>query len=310
MLENFLKSLFGSRHERELRRTRPIVEEVNRLSAEWDGLPDDALRAKTADFRARLEKGEETLDDLLPEAFAAVKQACKRLCGKTWDVCGIPLTWQMVPYDVQLIGGVMLHEGKIAEMATGEGKTLVATLPLYLNALTGRGVHLVTVNDYLARRDSEWMGEIQKFLGLTVGCIQQNMEPARRRDQYACDITYGTNHECGFDYLRDNMAVRPEYRDQRVCTHVSVDDVASVLIADARPRIITSGPGEDCGDDLFDEMKLLVERVVRAQQQWAATALTQADQLLSEPEKEWDAAVKLLQIQRAAPKHKRFIKLL
>jgi preprotein translocase subunit SecA len=310
MLENLLKSVFGSRHERELRRTKPIVDEINRLSAEWDALPDDAIQAKTAEFRTRFEQGQDTLDDLLPEAFAAVKQACKRLCGKTWDVCGIPLTWQIVPYDVQLVGGVMLHEGKIAEMATGEGKTLVATLPLYLNALSGKGTHLVTVNDYLARRDSEWMGEIFKFLGLTVGCIQQNMEPARRREQYACDITYGTNNEFGFDYLRDNMAVRPEYRVQRGFAYAIVDEVDSVLIDEARTPLIISGPVEDKGDDLFDEMKPLVERVVRAQQQWATTALGDAEKLLADPEKEWDAGILLLKVQRAMPKHKRFIKLL
>src|SRR5262252_5034955 len=310
MLENLLKSVFGSRHERELRRTKPLVDEINRLSAEWDALPDEALQGKTAEFRARLESGEDTLDDLLPEAFAAVKQACKRLCGKTWDVCGIPLTWQIVPYDVQLIGGVMLHEGKIAEMATGEGKTLVATLPLYLNALAGKGTHLVTVNDYLARRDSEWMGQIFKFLGLTVGCIQQNMEPARRREQYACDITYGTNNEFGFDYLRDNMAVRPEYRVQRGFAYAIVDEVDSVLIDEARTPLIISGPVEDRGDDLFDDMKPLVERVVRAQQQWATTALSEAEKLLPDRDKQDEAGVMLLKIQRAAPKHKRFIKLL
>ena len=310
MLENLLKSVFGSRHERELRRTKPLVDEINRLSAEWDALPEEALKAKTAEFRARLESGQDTLDDLLPEAFAAVKQACKRLCGKTWDVCGIPLTWQIVPYDVQLIGGIMLHEGKIAEMATGEGKTLVATLPLYLNALAARGTHLVTVNDYLARRDSEWMGEIYKYLGLTVGCIQQNMEPARRREQYACDITYGTNNEFGFDYLRDNMAVRPEYRVQRGFAYAIVDEVDSVLIDEARTPLIISGPVDDRGDDLFDEMKPLVERVVRAQQQWATTALSDAEKLLDDKEKEWDAGQMLLKVQRAAPKHKRFIKLL
>ncbi len=310
MLENILKSVFGSKHEREVRRARPLVDEINRLFAEFEGLSDDVLRAKTGEFRARLEAGEDTLDDLLPEAFAAVKQACKRLCGKTWDVCGIPLTWQIVPYDVQLIGGVMLHEGKIAEMATGEGKTLVATLPMYLNALTGKGVHLVTVNDYLARRDSEWMGEIYRFLGLTVGCIQQNMEPARRREQYACDITYGTNNEFGFDYLRDNMAVRPEYRVQRGFAYAIVDEVDSVLIDEARTPLIISGPVEERGDDLFDDVKPLVERVVRAQLQWATAALTEAEKLLADPKQEWEAGLKLLQIQRAAPKHKRFIKLL
>jgi preprotein translocase subunit SecA len=310
MLENLLKSVFGSKHEREVRRAGPIVDEINRLFAEFESLSDDALRAKTADFKVRLAGGQDTLDDLLPEAFAAVKQACKRLCGKTWDVCGIPLTWQIVPYDVQLIGGIMLHEGKIAEMATGEGKTLVATLPMVLNALTGKGVHLVTVNDYLARRDSEWMGEIYRFLGLTVGCIQQNMEPARRREQYACDITYGTNNEFGFDYLRDNMAVRPEYRVQRGFAYAIVDEVDSVLIDEARTPLIISGPVEDREDDLFDDMKPLVERVVRAQAQWAAKTLAEGEKLLADPKQEWEAGVKLLQVQRAAPKHKRFIKLL
>ena len=310
MLENLLKSIFGSKHEREVRRARPIVEEINRLSAEWDGLSDADIQAKTAEFRGRLERGDDTLDDLLPEAFATVKQACKRLCGKTWEVSGIPLTWNIVPYDVQLIGGLMMHEGKIAEMGTGEGKTLVATLPIYLNALTGKGVHLVTVNDYLARRDSEWMGQIFKFLGLTVGCIQQNMEPMRRREQYACDITYGTNNEFGFDYLRDNMAVRPEYRVQRGFNYAIVDEVDSVLIDEARTPLIISGPVDDRGDDLFDETKPLVERVVKAQQQWASNGLTEAEKLLADPEKEYEAGVQLLQVQRAAPKHKRFIKLL
>ena len=310
MLENLLKSIFGSKHEHDVRRVRPIVDEINRVHAELDTLSDDQLRAKTSEFRGRLESGADTLDDLLPEAFAVVKQACKRLCGRTWDVCGIPLTWQIVPYDVQLIGGIMLHEGKIAEMATGEGKTLVATLPMYLNALPGKGVHLVTVNDYLARRDSEWMGEIYRFLGVSVGVIQQNMEPSRRRDMYGCDITYGTNNEFGFDYLRDNMSVRPEYRVQRGFHYAIVDEVDSVLVDEARTPLIISGPVDERGDDLFDETKPLVERVVRAQQQWATATLAEGEKLLGDPSKEWDAGVKLLQVQRAAPKHKHFIKLL
>ncbi len=310
MLENLLKSIFGSKHEREVRRARPIVDEINRLATEWAGLSEDELRAKTAEFRGRLEGGQDTLDDLLPEAFAVVKLACKHLCGRTWDVSGIPLIWQIVPYDVQLVGGLMLHEGKIAEMGTGEGKTLVATLPIYLNALTGKGVHLVTVNDYLARRDSEWMGEIFKFLGLTVGCIQQNMDPSRRREQYACDITYGTNNEFGFDYLRDNMSVRPEYRVQRGFHYAIVDEVDSVLVDEARTPLIISGPVEERGDDLFDEMKPLVERIVRAQLQWATNGLAEAEKLLADPDKQYEAGIQLLQVQRAAPKHKRFIKLM
>jgi preprotein translocase subunit SecA len=309
MFESLLKTVFGSKHDREVKRAQPIVEEINRLDGEWSALTDDQLRARTDEFRARLATGNETLDDLLPEAFAAVKQACRRLCGKAWDVSGIPTTWEMVPYDVQLIGGVMLHEGKIAEMATGEGKTLVATLPMYLNALTGRGVHLVTVNDYLARRDSQWMGKIYEFLGLTVGCIQNQMDPPSRREQYACDITYGTNNEFGFDYLRDNMAVRPEHKVQRGFAYAIVDEVDSVLVDEARTPLIISGPVE-AGDQGFDELKPLVERVVRVQQQWVNATMAEAETLLKDTKKEWDASVRLLQIQRAAPKNKRFTKLL
>src|SRR4029453_16957996 len=253
MLETLMKTVFGSRHDRELKRVRPLVDEINRFSEQFQALSEDQLREKTGEFRARLAQGE-SLDDLLPEAFAAVKDACRRLCGRTWDVVGIPTTWQMVPYDVQLIGGVMLHEGRIAEMATGEGKTLVATMPIYLNALTGRGVHLVTVNDYLARRDSEWMGEIYRFLGLTVGCIQNQMDPSNRRLQYLCDITYGTNNEFGFDYLRDNMAVRPEHRVQRGFVYGIVDEVDSVLVDEARTPLIISGPVEH-SDQAFDQLK-------------------------------------------------------
>jgi len=310
MIESLLKAVFGSKHDREAKRVQPIVQEINRLSAEWDGLSDDQLRAKTEEFKQRLASGQDTLDDLLPEAFAAVKQACKRLCGQTWDVCGIPLEWQIVPYDVQLMGGIFLHEGKIAEMATGEGKTLVATLPLYLNALTGKGAHLVTVNDYLARRDSEWMGRIFTFLGLTVGCIQNQMDPARRREQYQCDITYGTNNEYGFDYLRDNMAVRPEHRVQRGFTYAIVDEVDSVLIDEARTPLIISGPVAERGDTVFIDHKHYVERVVRAQLQWASEQMAEAEKLLDQKDKEWDLGVQLLQVKRAAPKHKRLIKLL
>jgi len=323
MFDRLLKSVFGSKHERDLKRVFPIVDEINRLVEEYRALSDDELSAKTGEFRARLAEAtrdvtdleerrrieRETLDELLPEAFAAVKDACRRLVGRTWEVVEIPATWDMVPYDVQLIGGVMLHEGKIAEMATGEGKTLVATMPLYLNALAGRGAHLVTVNDYLARRDSEWMGEIYKLLGLTVGCIQQGMDSAQRRQQYACDITYGTNNEFGFDYLRDNMAVRPEQRVQRGFNYAIVDEVDSVLIDEARTPLIISGPVEH-SDQAFEELKPLVERVVRAQTQWVNEALSEADGLLKDPEKEYEAGIKLLQIQRAAPKHKRFMKLL
>src|ERR1041385_8496718 len=247
MLENLLKSVFGSRHDREVRRAQPIVAEINRLFADWETLSDEELRAKTQDFKARFESGPDTLDDLLPEAFAAVKQACKRLCGKSWDVCGIPLPWQMVPYDVQLIGGIMLHEGKIAEMKTGEGKTLVATPAIYLNALTGKGVHLVTVNDYLAKRDAEWMGKIYKFLGLTVGIVVHAVDPQTdaRRAAYQADITYGTNNEFGFDYLRDNMVSSLDQTVQRQLNYAIVDEVDNILIDEARTPLIISGQGQE-----------------------------------------------------------------
>jgi preprotein translocase subunit SecA len=323
VLENLMKSLFGSKHDREVKRAQPIVEEINGLGEEYRALSDDELRGKTAEFKARLASAlegvteaderkrieRETLDELLPEAFAAVRETCRRMCGKTWLVAGIPTLWEMVPYDVQLIGGLMLHEGKIAEMATGEGKTLVATMPLYLNALTGRGAHLVTVNDYLARRDSEWMGEIYKFLGLTVGCIQNAMDPPTRRQQYECDITYGTNNEFGFDYLRDNMAVRPEHRVQRGFVYAIVDEVDSVLVDEARTPLIISGPVEH-SDQGFDELKPLVERVVNAQTRWVGQTLAEGEKLLADPKQEHEAGVKLLQVQRAAPKYKRFLKLL
>ena len=323
MFESLLKSVFGSKHERDVKRARPLVDEINGHFEDWKGLSDEELRAKTAEFRAhlaealkgvedpaeRLRVEREALEELLPEAFAAVKAACQRLLGRSWNVVGLPITWDMVPYDVQLIGGIMLHEGRIAEMATGEGKTLVATMPLYLNALTGRGAHLVTVNDYLARRDSEWMGEIYKLLGLTVGCIQQGMDPPARRAQYECDITYGTNNEFGFDYLRDNMSVRPEHRVQRGFAYAIVDEVDSVLIDEARTPLIISGPVEH-SDQAFDELKPLVERVVRAQGQFVTATLAEADQLLQDPQQEYDAGVALLKVQRSAPKNKRFVKLL
>ena len=187
---------------------------------------------------------DKTLDDLLPEAFAVVKETCRRLVGKSWKVCDQEITWNMVPFDVQLIGGIVLHEGKIAEMATGEGKTLVATMPLYLNALSGKGALLVTVNDYLARRDCEWMGKIFEFLGLSVDFIAGEMDPSRRRIAYNCDITYGTNNEFGFDYLRDNMSIRREDQVQRGHNYSIVDEVDSVLVDEARTPLIISGPVE------------------------------------------------------------------
>ena len=225
-----LKKIFGSQNERTLKRLAPVVSEINDFEPEMQKLSDEQLRGKTAEFRQRLENGQE-LEDLLPEAFAVAREASVRALG-------------MRPFDVQLIGGIVLHQGTIAEMKTGEGKTLVATMPVYLNALRGKGVHLVTVNDYLAKRDSEWMGKLYKFLGLSVGCIVHGLDDNERQQAYNADITYGTNNEFGFDYLRDNMKFRKEELVQRELNYAIVDEVDSILIDEARTPLIISGPAE------------------------------------------------------------------
>ena len=256
------------------------------------------------------EEYEDILDQLLPEAFAVVKSTCVRLVGKSWNVAGNKTTWEMVPYDVQLIGAVVLHEGKIAEMATGEGKTLVATMPLYLNALTGRGTHLITVNDYLAKRDSEWMGEIYKFHGFTVGCIINTMNSEQRQEQYACDITYGTNNEFGFDYLRDNMSVEKEHQVQREHNYAIVDEVDSVLIDEARTPLIISGP-VDTDDQMFGEMKPRIENLYRKQKNLVASMLQEAEKLLNDDStKSSEAGVHIFRAYRGLPKSNRLAKIL
>jgi preprotein translocase subunit SecA len=257
------------------------------------------------------QKYEDILDEILPEAFAVVKDTCRRLVGKSWETAGNKTTWDMVPYDVQLIGGIVLHQGKISEMATGEGKTLVATLPIYMNALTGRGVHLVTVNDYLAKRDSEWMGEIFKFHGLTVGCIINTMDTEQRKLQYSCDITYGTNNEFGFDYLRDNMTIDKEGMVQRGHNYAIVDEVDSVLIDEARTPLIISGP-VDNPDHKFNDMKPGVDRLVRLQNNFISKISQEAEDLLSANDKnsETQAGVLLLRAYRGSPKNKKLTKIL
>jgi preprotein translocase subunit SecA len=256
------------------------------------------------------EKYEQILNDLLPEAFAVVKETCRRLVGKSWDVAGTKITWDMIPYDVQLIGGIVLHQGKIAEMATGEGKTLVATLPIYLNALTGRGVHIVTVNDYLAKRDSEWMGEIFKYHGMTLGCILNTMDSQQRKVIYGYDITYGTNNEFGFDYLRDNMAVEKENCVQRGHNYAIVDEVDSVLIDEARTPLIISGPVEKT-EHKYDDMKPRIERLFRKQSNFVASIVKEAEELLKtdDSKNREKAGVLLLRAHRGFPKNKALLKL-
>ncbi len=300
-----------------------LQEETKELREEIEGIKEklklDEIDEDRNDLYDKLdklneeldEKYEEILDDILPQAYAVVKDTCRRLVGKTWEAAGQKVTWDMIPYDVQIIGGIVLHQGKIAEMATGEGKTLVAAFPLYLNALTGRGVHLVTVNDYLAKRDSEWMGEIFKFHGLTIGCILNTMSPEERKKVYNMDITYGTNNEFGFDYLRDNMAIDKENRVQREHNYVIVDEVDSVLIDEARTPLIISGPVES-DDQRFFDMKPRVERLVRKQQKFVAEIVQKAEQLLQtgDPKDKKEAGVHLLRAHRGFPKNKKLAKLL
>ncbi len=312
-LDKFVKR-FGTKSDRDLKRYAPRVDQINEIYASLESLSDEELQAKTDELRERLAAGE-TLDDLLPEAFAVVKDACRRNMGRSWDVTGSPKAWDMIPFDVQLIGAMALHEGNIAEMATGEGKTLVATLPLYLNGLTGKGAHLVTVNDYLARRDAAWVGGILRWLGLSVGCIQGGMSPAERREQYGCDVTYGTNNEFGFDYLRDNMAVRKEDRVQRPHAFAIVDEVDSVLIDEARTPLIISGPATQSLQQ-YALMKPHVEKLFRLQARTITTFLNEADEALEkwraddDNDARYKAGQRLLQVSRGAPKHKRLAKLL
>lgn len=288
--------------------TRKNIDELKtRLQSDED-FDRNAAYDELDDLEEKLnDEYEEILDELLPEAYAVVKSTCKRLIGKSWTVAGNKLTWDMVPYDVQLIGGIVLHQGKIAEMGTGEGKTLVATLPMYLNSLTGRGVHLVTVNDYLAKRDSEWMGEIFRFHGLTVGVILNTMDSAQRQQQYACDITYGTNNEFGFDYLRDNMSVDISQQVQRKHNYAIVDEVDSVLIDEARTPLIISGP-VDRDDQQFNDMKPRIERLYRLQKNLVATLVQQAEELLNEGKNETEAGVLLFRAQRGLPKSNKLAK--
>src|SRR5688572_20577998 len=358
MLKGIAKALFGTRHDRELKRVQPILDEIHQHEQRLASLADDEVQAQTQKFRAILtERTEElerriaelkekkrvtseaaereqidneltgadglgglegdlreliadTLEELLPEAFATVREAARRLLGTKLTVTGHEIDWNMVPYDVQLIGGVQLHRGRIAEMATGEGKTLVATLPLYLNALPGKGAHLVTVNSYLARRDSQWMGHVYKYLGLTVGCLDDTQPgTAERRAAYESDVTYGTNNEFGFDYLRDNMVIALDQRVQRQHWYAIVDEVDSVLIDEARTPLIISGPVGNENDAMFAEHNAAVERLVRRQTEVANALVAEGERLLAEKNED-QARVALFKAQLGSPKNKRLLKAL
>src|SRR6478752_3785848 len=312
-----LKKILGSKNQRELRRLTPIVRRINEFDEQFKSLSDDALRGKTAGWKDELAKiadPEEQwnrLNEILPEAFAVVKNAARRLKERrhSFNVVEQPMTWNMVHFDVQLVGGMVLHRGRIAEMATGEGKTLVATLPLYLNALSGRGAHLVTVNDYLARRDAEWMGQLYNFLGLTVGCIQHDEEPDRRREQYAMDITYGTNSEFGFDYLRDNgMATTREQQVQRGYCYAIVDEVDSILIDEARTPLIISGPAT-ISTHQYDKWKPLIEQLVRKQNMLCNRVASEAIEKFEQGEVETGGRF-MFKVKLGQPRNKQLLRMM
>jgi preprotein translocase subunit SecA len=353
MIKTLMTAVLGTRYERDAKRLRPVLAQIQAHEERLKRLSEAELQAQTPKFREQIaartgplrteleevraakhgcadpaERDQleqrfhelemrwkkelaATLDDLLPEAFATVREACRRLAGTTVNVIGHELVWDMVPYDVQLIGGLVLHQGRIAEMATGEGKTLVATLPLYLNALAGRGAHLVTVNNYLARRDSQWMGHVFRYLGLTVGCLDDT-EPStlERRAAYMADITYGTNNEFGFDYLRDNMVFSLDQRVQRDHAFAIIDEVDSILIDEARTPLIISGPVGNDGDDKYGQFNRGVAEVVRNQTAVVNTLLAEAEQLLLDEKTRPEAGLKLYQAQLGMPKNKRLLKML
>ncbi|MFH1843942.1 MAG: preprotein translocase subunit SecA [bacterium] len=314
-LQGLLERIFGKKSHRDYHQLKPLLEQVKAVRADYHDLTDEQLAAKREEFQSRLGGGE-TLDDLLPEAFGVVWEACRRLTERqaSWPVWGHEQVWDMVPYDVQIIGGIVLHQGKIAEMATGEGKTLVAIMPLYLNSLAGRGAHLVTVNADLARRDAEWMGGVLRFRGCSVSFIIGDMNPAERREAYRADITYGTNNEFGFDYLRDNMSVHKDQLVHREFFYAIVDEVDSVLIDEARTPLIISGAVAKSTHQ-FETLNPNVDRLVRQQRKlvndWVADVERSVRKAGDDDAVTIDdeTALKLLRISRGAPKNSRFRKL-
>ena len=310
-MKRMLQKIFGDRVSRLTKRLDPVVASVKEWGDSYRELSDDEFPVKTAEFVERVEKGE-SLDEIMPEAYGLVFETCRRLLGRTWKVVGHDITWDMVPFDVQITGAIVLHEGSIAEMATGEGKTLVATMPLYLNALEKKGVHLVTVNDYLARRDSEWMGEIYRFLGLTVGYLQNEDTPDRKREVYQCDIVYGTNNEFGFDYLRDNMKITLDQKVQRGHHYAIVDEVDSVLVDEARTPLIISGPVSGSSQTQnYSYLRSKVEGLVVKQKRMINEMMSEVERTIRSDggDGDDDLGVKLLLARRGDPKNKKYMKI-
>ena len=333
-MKTILKKVFGSKSDREIKTLWPLVDEINQIAETLTSKSEEELVSRTQEIRneiisAResteqelqeknltnkeqkilLQKAEQNkLDEYMPEAFAIVKETCRRLAGHSWQVTEQTTEWNMIPYDVQILGAIILHRGKITEMKTGEGKTLVATMPIFLNTLTGRGVHIITVNDYLAQRDAEWMGEVYKKLGVTVGYLQNSMDNNQRREAYNYDITYGTNTEFGFDYLRDNMSLTAEDQVQRGHAFAVVDEVDSVLIDEARTPLIISGSVDAPVDNTFQELKPLIQNLIRKQNSLVSEFVNQAESYLKD-NNEQEAGLKLLQANRGMPKHRQLRKI-
>ena len=328
-----LSKLFGTKSDREVKKLAPTIGQINQMYESLSSKSDDELVVRTDELRdfvintrkekvdslpegmdrqeregAILKAEQGALGLIMVESFAMVKETCRRMCGSSWRVSGLETSWEMIPYDEQLMGAITLHNGKVSEMKTGEGKTLVATMPIYLNALTGRGVHVITVNDYLAQRDAEWMGEVYKRLGMTVGFILNSMDNVQRREMYNRDITYGTNNEFGFDYLRDNMALQKEDKVQRGHAFGVVDEVDSVLIDEARTPLIISGAVDAPVDETFTTLKPGVQQLVKKQTGLVSDLVREAKKYL-EDEDEDNAGLKLLQAQRGMPKHRQVMKI-
>ena len=328
-----LSKIFGTKSEREIKKLSTEVDKINQSYELFVNKSEEDLIVKTNELRNYvmrnrreakesvenitdkktrneiiLKAEKDALNTIMIEAFSIVKVVCKRMCGKKWTVSGQEVTWNMIPYDVQILGAIILHKGKVAEMKTGEGKTLVATMPIYLNALTGRGVHVITVNDYLAQRDAEWMGEVYKRLGLTVGYILNSMDNTKRREMYGRDITYGTNNEFGFDYLRDNMALQSEEKVQRGHSFAIVDEVDSVLIDEARTPLIISGAVDTPVDETFTRLKPGVQNLVKKQTSLVSDLVKEAKMFIDQKDEE-NAGLKLLQAQRGMPKHRQVMKI-
>ena len=328
-----LAKFFGTKSDREMKKLLPTLDKINQLYETFSSKTDEDLVTRTQELKEfvinqRLEKAQSlhadmdqqereaeilkaeqgALDFIMVEAFAIVKETCRRICGSSWRISGQETLWEMVPYDVQLLGAITLHSGKVSEMKTGEGKTLVSTMPIYLNALSGRGVHVITVNDYLAQRDAEWMGEVYKRLGLTVGFILNSMDNVQRREMYDRDITYGTNNEFGFDYLRDNMALQKEDKVQRGHAFAVVDEVDSVLIDEARTPLIISGAVDAPVDETFTTLKPGVQQLVKKQTGLVSELVQEAKKLLKDDDED-AAGLKLLQAQRGMPKHRQVMKI-